>query len=244
MFVCSDTDFCAGRRAAGHEGAALGARTGGRGMTLMENDDRHRPAASEGRRPDQTLRPPHRLRGRVSFDLYPGEVLGIVGESGSGKSTLLSCLAGHQRADLGRIAYDGRDVLAMSETERRRLGRTDWAYVHQNPRDGLRMGGQRGRQRRRTADGRRRAALWRDPRQGGRLAGPGRDRRRPDRRPPLGLFRRHAAAPADRAQPGDRARALCSWTNRPGGLDVSVQARLLDLLRGLVRDLGLSASSS
>ncbi|RYI18388.1 MAG: ATP-binding cassette domain-containing protein, partial [Acetobacteraceae bacterium] len=47
----------------------------------------------------------------VSFDLYPGEVLGIVGESGSGKSTLLSCLAGHQRPDLGQISYDGRDVL-------------------------------------------------------------------------------------------------------------------------------------
>jgi putative phosphonate transport system ATP-binding protein len=55
----------------------------------------------------------------VSFDLYPGEVLGIVGESGSGKSTLLSCLAGHLRPDLGRVAYDGRDVLAMAETERR-----------------------------------------------------------------------------------------------------------------------------
>jgi putative phosphonate transport system ATP-binding protein len=76
----------------------------------------------------------------VTFDLYPGEVLGIVGESGSGKSTLLSCLAGHLKPDLGRIAYDGRDVLAMSETERRRLSRTDWAFVHQNPRDGLRMG--------------------------------------------------------------------------------------------------------
>lgn len=76
----------------------------------------------------------------VGFDLYPGEVLGIVGESGSGKSTLLSCLAGHQRPDEGRILFDGADVLAFSEAERRRLLRGDWAYVHQNPRDGLRMG--------------------------------------------------------------------------------------------------------
>ena len=30
-------------------------------------------------------------------------------------------------------------MLAMSEPERRMLGRTDWAFVHQNPRDGLRM---------------------------------------------------------------------------------------------------------
>jgi putative phosphonate transport system ATP-binding protein len=64
----------------------------------------------------------------VSFDLYPGEVLGIVGESGSGKSTLLSCLAGHQHTDTGRIAYDGRDVLAMSETERRRATGCGWGF--------------------------------------------------------------------------------------------------------------------
>ena len=63
----------------------------------------------------------------VSFDLYPGEVLGIVGESGSGKSTLLSCLAGHQQPDEGAVLYDGRDVLAMAETARRRLSRTEWA---------------------------------------------------------------------------------------------------------------------
>ena len=80
----------------------------------------------------------------VSFDLWPGEVMGIVGESGSGKSTLLNCLAGHIAPDGGRILFDTRaeglkDTAQMSEPERRMLSRTDWAFVHQNARDGLRM---------------------------------------------------------------------------------------------------------
>ncbi|NCX55222.1 MAG: ATP-binding cassette domain-containing protein, partial [Rhodobacterales bacterium] len=80
----------------------------------------------------------------VNFDLWPGEVMGIVGESGSGKSTLLNCLAGQAEADVGEVFFNTRsegmkDTFRMSEPERRMLSRTDWAFVHQHARDGLRM---------------------------------------------------------------------------------------------------------
>ncbi|MFN3273938.1 MAG: phosphonate C-P lyase system protein PhnK [Paracoccus sp. (in: a-proteobacteria)] len=175
----------------------------------------------------------------VSFQLYPGEVLGIVGESGSGKSTLLSCLAGLQRADAGRITYDGRDVLAMPETERRRLARTEWAYVHQHAREGLRMGVSAGANvgERLMATGHRhygqiRAAAtdW--------LGRVEIDEDRIDDRPTAfsgGMQQRLQIA--RNLVTGPR---LVFMDEPTGGLDVSVQARLLDLLRGLVRDMGLS----
>ncbi|GAB2892730.1 phosphonate C-P lyase system protein PhnK [Uliginosibacterium flavum] len=81
---------------------------------------------------------------QVSFDLYPGEVLCIAGESGSGKSTLLNTLAFQLQPDAGSVLYDihGQgmtDLASLPDARLRELWRTDWGFVRQNPRDGLRM---------------------------------------------------------------------------------------------------------
>ncbi len=181
----------------------------------------------------------------VAFDLWPGEVMGIVGESGSGKSTLLSCLAGHLVPDAGAVRFDTRDrglidTVTMSEPERRMLGRTDWAFVHQNPRDGLRMnvsaGGNVGE--RLMATGARHYGAIRQT----ATDWLGRVEIAADR-----IDDRPSAFSGGMQQRLQIARNLVTgprlvFMDEPtGGLDVSVQARLLDLLRGLVRGMGLSA---
>ena len=180
----------------------------------------------------------------VSFDLYPGEVMGIVGESGSGKSTLLNAMAGHIEPDAGEVLFntrtDGlRDTRQMSEPERRMLARTDWAFVHQHARDGLRMsvsaGGNVGE--RLMAVGARRYDTVRAQ----AIDWLGRVEITEDR-----IDDRPTAFSGGMQQRLQIARNLVTgprlvFMDEPtGGLDVSVQARLLDLLRGLVRDLGLS----
>jgi len=73
----------------------------------------------------------------VSLTLKAGEVLGIVGESGSGKSVaMLAAMGlvpypGHVTAD--RLALNGRDLLTLSDAERRAVSGKDIAMIFQEP---------------------------------------------------------------------------------------------------------------
>jgi putative phosphonate transport system ATP-binding protein len=181
----------------------------------------------------------------VSFDLFPGEVMGIVGESGSGKSTLLNCMAGHLTPDAGEVVFDTRtdglrDTLQMSEPERRMLSRTDWAFVHQHARDGLRMGVSAGGNvgerlmavgARNYGDIRATAIDWLD-----RVEI--HESRIDDRPTTFSGGMQQRLQIARNLVTGPR---LVFMDEPTGGLDVSVQARLLDMIRSLVRDMGLSA---
>ncbi|MDR1546316.1 MAG: ATP-binding cassette domain-containing protein [Deltaproteobacteria bacterium] len=180
----------------------------------------------------------------VALEVHAGEVLGLVGESGSGKSTLLNLLCGAVKADAGQSLY--RDALGLEvdlqnveEVDRRRLMRSELGFVRQNPRDGLNMnvsaganvaerllaGGERRYDRARAA-----AAAWLE-----RVEIPV---RRLDDSPETysgGMLQRLQIAKNLVAGP-----RLVFLDEPTGGLDVSVQARLLDLLRNLVAGLRLA----
>ena len=145
----------------------------------------------------------------VSFELWPGEVLGIVGESGSGKTTLLKSISARLTPQNGDILYEGVSLYGMSEADRRRLLRTEWGVVHQHPMDGLH---------------------WLEE-----VEIPA---SRIDDLPTTfsgGMQQRLQIARNLVTHP-----KLVFMDEPTGGLDVSVQARLLDLLRGLVVELNLA----
>ncbi|HJZ31387.1 MAG TPA: phosphonate C-P lyase system protein PhnK [Hyphomicrobiaceae bacterium] len=180
----------------------------------------------------------------VDLEAYAGEVLAVVGESGSGKSTLLSLLSTQLRPTRGSVHFRMRDALVrdlfqLEEAQRRLLSRTDWGFVHQDARLGLRMnvsaGGNVGERLmavgwRNYASIRREARLW--------LARVEIDGDRIDDLPTTfsgGMRQRLQIAKNMVSAP-----RLIFMDEPTGGLDVSVQARLIDLMRGLVADHGLA----
>ena len=180
----------------------------------------------------------------ISFDLHEGEVIGVVGESGSGKSTLLSCLAGRLKVDKGSIKFKSRtdvkeELTEITEVRRRYLSRTDWAFVHQNPREGLRMDISAGGNiterlmalgQRNYSSLRSKALNW--------LSKVEISTERIDDNPTTfsgGMQQRLQIARNLITEP-----RLIFMDEPTGGLDVSVQAKLLDLLRKIVIGLNLS----
>jgi peptide/nickel transport system ATP-binding protein len=77
----------------------------------------------------------------ASFEIAPGEVLGVVGESGSGKTTVGLSLLGHARRGLkiagGSVMLGDRDILTMGDSELRRLRGSQVSYVPQDPASSL-----------------------------------------------------------------------------------------------------------
>ncbi|MEQ9921125.1 phosphonate C-P lyase system protein PhnK [Pectobacterium brasiliense] len=180
----------------------------------------------------------------VSFQLWPGEVLGIVGESGSGKTTLLNAISARLAPQEGEVIYRnaGQQALSIyniSERQRRALVRTEWGIVWQHPLAGLRptvsAGGNIGERlmaigNRHYGDIRSKAAQW--------MENVELPENRLDDLPTtfsggmqqrLQIARNLVTAPR-----------LIFMDEPTGGLDVSVQARLLDLLRTLVVEMQLS----
>jgi peptide/nickel transport system ATP-binding protein len=87
---------------------------------------------SYGSGPDQVKA----VRG-VSFDIMPGEVVGVVGESGCGKTTVAFASIGYVapggQITHGQILYQGRDLATMSSEELRRIRGNEIAMIFQNP---------------------------------------------------------------------------------------------------------------
>lgn len=69
---------------------------------------------------------------QVSFEICPGECLGLIGESGSGKSTVANMITGFTPVTEGQIIFDGTDITHLKADQRRKVYR-DLQMVFQQP---------------------------------------------------------------------------------------------------------------
>ncbi|MGO4681401.1 ABC transporter ATP-binding protein [Microbacterium sp. 2MCAF23] len=199
---------------------------------LLEVEGLHKTYSMSGRPKTHALND-------VALSVPEGSVTGLVGESGSGKSTLIRCVMGFERPDSGTIRFDGTDMVGAS--------RADWAtfrrevqMVFQDPYSSL------------------------DPRmtveslvgEGLRLQQPGlsRAKRRAlvvEALESVGLAEEHLPRRSASFSGGQRQRIAIARAivMRPrllicdepvSALDVSVQAQVVNLLKQMQRQFGLS----
>lgn len=67
----------------------------------------------------------------IDFELYAGDFTVVMGSSGSGKSTLLHVLSGMDKADGGKVCFQGRDITNAQEKELAKLRAEDFGFVFQ-----------------------------------------------------------------------------------------------------------------
>lgn len=178
----------------------------------------------------------------VHLQVGPGEVLGIVGESGSGKSTVAGCLAFDVEPTVGEARFapfGGRDIFSANAAEKRELKNFEIGVVYQTPQEGLDLDI--------TAGGnvveRLLAAEWRHVgKMRGRAAGL-------LSRSEVPIFRMDEEPRYFSGGMRQRVQLAKALANRPSlllldepttGLDVSVQARILDLIRQVQRETGVA----
>jgi phosphonate C-P lyase system protein PhnK len=180
----------------------------------------------------------------VGFEVAPAEALGIIGESGSGKTTVLRCLAGDVAPDsgVGLLRQDAEvtDLFALGGTERRALRVRTISIVYQDPAQGLNL--------RISAGGNVAqpliAAGWRNF---GRLRARAAEllsrvdvplNRMDD---PVGTFSGGMMQRVQLAKAVANDPALLLLDEPTTGLDASIAAGVLDLIRDLIEETGVTA---
>lgn len=58
----------------------------------------------------------------VSFDVRPGEIVGLIGPNGAGKTTLFNIISGHMKSNAGSVVFDGHDVTNVRASQCARVG--------------------------------------------------------------------------------------------------------------------------
>jgi peptide/nickel transport system ATP-binding protein/oligopeptide transport system ATP-binding protein len=212
-------------------------------VRLLEVENLHVEFAARGL--DNRVRVAQALNG-VSFTVDAGEIVGLVGETGAGKSLTALAAMGLLRAPAripqGRIRFEGADILAMSDRALEKIRGRRMAMVVQSPLTSLdplkRIGDQLVRMQRvhgtaRGAEARRRAEAMLAA---VRIPDPSRRMQAWPHELSGGMAQRVLIAMALVNEP-----ALVIADEPTTGLDVTVQAQVLDTLRDLVRARNLGA---